>query len=213
MMEAGRILAAIGARPRRTIRVALWSGEEQGLLGSQAYVREHFGTFEDPKPGYEKFAGYFNIDNGTGRARGFTVFGPADAAAILREATAPFRDLGVLGAATTRSRATGGSDHTSFNAAGLPGITVMQDPIQYDSHTWHTNLDTYERIVEDDVKKSAMVLAASVYHLAMRDERLPRFTKDEMPRGRGRGAGPQQQQQPPQPQNQPQNPATPSSTR
>jgi hypothetical protein len=183
MMEAARILSAIGVRPRRTIRVALWTGEEQGLLGSQAYVREHFGTFENPKPGYETLAGYFNIDNGTGRARGMTVFGPPSAAAVLREATAPFRDLGVLGATSTRSRATGGSDHTSFNQAGLPGIWVMQDPIQYDTHTWHTNLDTFERIVEDDVKRSAMVIAAAVYHLAMREQVLPRFTKDEMPRG------------------------------
>jgi carboxypeptidase Q len=185
MMEAARILKALGVKPRRTIRVALWSGEEQGLLGSQAYVREHFGTAEEPKPGFEKFAGYFNIDNGTGRARGLTVFGPAEAGTILRDAIASFKDLGALGATTTRSRATGGSDHTSFNAAGLPGITVMQDPIQYDSHTWHTNLDTYERVVEEDARKSAIVVAAAVYHLAMRDSVLPRFTKDEMPRGRG----------------------------
>ena len=191
MMEAARILAAIGVTPRRTIRVALWTGEEQGLLGSQAYVREHFGTFEDPKPAYEKFAGYFNIDNGTGRARGMTVFGPPEAATVLRDAVAPFRDLGVLGATITRSRSTGGSDHTSFNAAGLPGIWVMQDPIQYDSHTWHTNLDTFERIVEDDVQKSAMVVAAAVYHLATRDEKLPRFSKDEMPRAPRRPGGAQ----------------------
>ena len=183
MIEAARILSAIGVKPRRTIRVALWTGEEQGLLGSQAYVREHFGTFENPKAAYDKFAGYLNIDNGTGRARGMTVFGPPEAASILREATAPFRDLGVLGATSTRSRASGGSDHTSFNQAGLPGIWIMQDPIQYNSHTWHTNLDTFERVVEDDVKKSAMVIAGAVYHLAMREERLPRFTKDEMPRG------------------------------
>ena len=182
MMEAARILAAIGVKPRRTIRVALWSGEEQGLLGSQAYVKQHFGTFEDQKPEYAKFAGYFNIDSGTGRARGLTVFGPPAAAAVLREATASFKDLGLLGATTTRSRATGGTDSTSFNAAGLPGINALQDPIQYQTYTWHTNLDTYERIVEDDVKKSAIVIAAAVYHVAMRDELLPRFTKEEMPR-------------------------------
>ena len=146
-------------------------------------MREHFGTFEDPKPAYGKFGGYINIDNGSGRARGMTVFGPPAAATVLRDATAPFRDLGVLGATNTRSRASGGSDHTSFNSAGLPGIWIMQDPIQYDTHTWHTNLDTFERIVEDDVKKSAMMIAAAVYHLAMRDELLPRFSKDEMPRG------------------------------
>jgi len=182
MMEAARILVATGVQPRRTIRVALWSGEEQGLLGSQAYVKEHFGTAEDPKPAHEKFAGYFNIDNGTGRTRGMTVFGPPAAGAILRAALEPFKDLGVLGATTTRSRQRGGTDHTSFNEAGLPGIGMLQDPIQYASHSWHTNLDTYERIVEDDVKKSAIAIAAAVYHLAMRDERLPRFSKEEMPR-------------------------------
>jgi len=182
MMEAARILAAIGVKPRRTIRVALWSGEEQGLLGSQAYIRQHFGTCEDPRPEFATFAGYFNIDSGTGRARGMTVFGPASAAAILRESIAPFKDLGVLGATTTRSRQRGGSDHTSFNEAGLPGISVQQDPIQYNSYTWHTNLDTYERIVEDDVVKSAVVIAAAVYHLSMRDELLPRFPNEQMPR-------------------------------
>jgi len=182
MMEAARILTAIGAKPRRTIRVALWGGEEQGLLGSQAYVKEHFGTFEEPKADFAKFAGYFNIDQGTGRARGFTVFGPPAAATVLQETVASFKDLGVLGANTTRNRARAGSDHTSFNEAGLPGIWVLQDPIQYDAQTWHSNLDTYERIVEDDVKKSAIVIAAVVYHLAMREERLPLFSKDEMPR-------------------------------
>ena len=120
-----------------------------------------------------------------------TVFGPPAAGTILREALAPFKDLGVLGATTTQSRQRGGTDHTSFNEAGLPGIGVFQDPIQYQSYTWHTNLDTYERIVEDDVKKSAIAVAAAVYHLAMRDQPLPRFTGDDMPRR------PQQQQQPP----------------
>ena len=182
MMEAARILTAIGVKPRRTIRVALWSGEEQGLLGSQAYVKEHFGTFEQQKPGYAKFAGYFNIDQGTGRARGFTVFGPPAAATVLQQAVASFKDLGVLGANTTRNRTRGGSDHTSFNEAGLPGIWVLQDPIEYNAQTWHTNLDTYERIVEEDVKKSAMVIAAAVYHLAMREDRLPLFGADQMPR-------------------------------
>lgn len=181
MMEAARMLKAIEVRPRRTIRVALWSGEEQGLLGSQAYVREHFGMFENPKPEYANFAGYFNVDSGTGRIRGLTVFGPNEAARILREAIAPLKDLGVFGAAATRSRQRGGTDSTSFNEAGLPGIGTQLDPIQYQSHTWHTNLDTYERIVEEDVKNSAIVVAAGVYHLAMRDGQLPRFSKDQMP--------------------------------
>jgi carboxypeptidase Q len=182
MMEAIRILQAVGVKPRRTIRLALWSGEEQGLLGSQAYVKEHFGTFENPKPEYANFAGYFNIDSGTGRARGLTVFGPAAAAAILRQAVAPFADNGVVGATVTRGRRRGGSDHTSFNEAGLPGISVGQDPIEYGTYTWHTNLDTYERVIEADAQQSAMAIAAAVYHLSMRDEKLPRFTKDEMPR-------------------------------
>src|SRR5215212_7817385 len=181
MMEAARILKTLGVKPRRTIRVALWSGEEQGLLGSIAYVKEHFGSFEEPKPGYEKFGGYFNIDSGTGRVRGASVFGPADAATIMREILAPFKDDGVAGAAPSRSRRLGGSDNTSFNEAGLPGIGMGQDPIEYGTHTWHTNLDTYERILEDDVKKDAMVIAWSVYQLAMRDDLLPRFAKSDMP--------------------------------
>jgi hypothetical protein len=182
MMEVVRIISAIGAKPRRTIRIALWSGEEQGLLGSRAYVRQHFGTFEDQKPAYTKLSAYINMDSGTGRVRGLTAFGPTATGAVLREATASFKDLGMLGATTTRSRGTGGTDSTNFNAAGLPGINTVLDPIQYQTHTWHTNLDTYERVVEDDVKKAAMVIAGTVYHLAMRDELLPRFSREEMPR-------------------------------
>jgi hypothetical protein len=181
MMEAARILKTLGVRPRRTIRVALWSGEEQGLLGSIAYVKEHFGSFEDPKPGYEKFGGYFNIDSGTGRVRGASVFGPPEAANIMREILGPFKDDGVVGAVASRSRRLGGSDHTSFNQAGLPGIGLGQDPIEYNSHTWHTNLDTYERILEDDVKKDAMVVAWAVYQLANSDTMLPRLAKSDMP--------------------------------
>jgi hypothetical protein len=181
MLEAARILHTIGAKNRRTIRVALWSGEEQGLLGSQAYVKEHFGSFENPKPDFTKFNGYFNVDSGTGRLRGATVFGPPEAATILRQALAPFEDLGVEGAVATRSRGLGGSDNTSFNQAGLPGIGMGQDPIEYGTHTWHTNLDTYERVVEDDVKAAATVVAAAVYHLSTRDGMLPRFNRDRMP--------------------------------
>ena len=181
MMEAARILKTIGVKPRRTIRVALWSGEEQGLLGSQAYVKKHFGSAEAPTPAHSKFGGYFNIDSGTGKARAFTVFGPSEAAAPLRNVASKFEDFGILGASTTKSRSLGGSDHTSFNQAGLPGIGVNQDPIEYFTHTWHTNLDTYERIVEDDVKKSAVAIAAAVYQLAMQDELLPRFKAGEMP--------------------------------
>lgn len=182
MMEAARILKAIGVKPRRTIRVALWSGEEQGLLGSQAYVKKHFGTAEAPGPEFSKFNGYFNIDSGTGRARGFSVFGPPEAATMIRQAVAPFADIGVAGAIATKGRNLGGSDHTSFSAAGLPGIGVAQDPIEYFTHTWHTNLDTYERIIESDVKSSAMAIAAAVYQLAMQEEMLPRFSAADMPK-------------------------------
>jgi carboxypeptidase Q len=181
MMEAVRILKTLNLKPRRTVRVALWSGEEQGLLGSQAYVKEHFGTFENPKPGYEKFGGYFNIDSGTGRIRGASVFGPPEAGTILRDILKPFKDDGVAGTIATRSRNLGGTDSTSFNKAGLPGIGLAQDPIEYGSHTWHTNLDTYERILEDDVKKDAVIVATALFQLAMRDELLPRFSKDTMP--------------------------------
>ncbi len=181
MMEAIRILQAIGVKPRRTIRLALWSGEEQGLLGSQAYVKEHFGMVENPKPEHATFAGYFNIDSGTGRARGASVFGPPEAAAILREATKPFADNGFFGVNATQSRRRGGTDSTSFNEAGLPGIGIQQDPIEYNSHTWHTNLDTYERIIPEDAQQSAMVIAAAVYHLATREQMLPRLPKEKMP--------------------------------
>ena len=181
MMEAARILKALDLKPRRTIRVALWSGEEEGLLGSIAYVKEHFGLAENPGPDFEKFGGYFNIDSGTGRVRGAGVFGPPQAAEILRKILEPFQADGVAGAVNSRSRQLGGSDNTSFNQAGLPGIGMAQDPIEYGSNTWHTNLDTYERILEEDVKKDAMVVAWSVYQLAMRDDLLPRFDKADMP--------------------------------
>jgi hypothetical protein len=192
MMEAVRILAAIGVKPRRTIRVALWGGEEQGLIGSRAYVDQHFGTAENPKPAFASLGGYFNLDAGTGRVRGATIFGPTGAAAVLAQYFKPFEDLGVVGATATTSRATGGSDHTSFNAAGLPGITLGQDGIEYNSHTWHTNLDTVERIVEDDARRSAVVVASTVYHLAMRDELLPRLAREALPPapGAARTGGP-----------------------
>jgi len=181
MMEAARVIQSLGLKPRRTIRVALWSAEEQGLLGSKEYVKSHYGTFEEPKMDYGKLVGYVNLDSGTGRVRGASVFGPPEAAAVLKAALAPFEDLGVLGASASTSRREGGTDSTSFNAAGLPGIGLMQDPIEYFGQTWHTNLDTYERIVPDDVMKASTVVAATVWHLANRDEMLPRFVKEKMP--------------------------------
>ncbi len=192
MMEAARILKALNVQPRRTIRIALWSGEEQGLLGSIAYVKSHFGSVEAPGPEFSKFNGYLNIDTGTGRLRGASVFGPPETTAVLREILAPFKDLKVGGASATTSRATGGTDSTSFNNAGLPGIGFNQDSIEYGSHTHHTNLDTYERVIEQDVRDAAVVVAGTLYQLAMRDAPLPRFTADKMPpkpAPRGGGGG------------------------
>jgi hypothetical protein len=181
MMESARIIQALGLKPRRTLRVALWSAEEQGLLGSQAYVKEHFGSAEEPKPEFAKLVCYFNIDSGTGRVRGASVFGPPAAAAVVRNVLEPFADLGVAGAIATSSRAIGGTDSTSFNNAGLPGIGMTQDPIEYQSHTWHTMIDTYERIVPEDAKNAAAVIASAVWQVANRDEMLPRFSKEQMP--------------------------------
>lgn len=181
MLEAARLIQSLGLKPRRTIRVALWAAEEQGLLGSQAYVKQHFGTFEEPKPEFSKFVAYFNVDSGTGRPRGANIFGPAAAADVLRAALAPFEDAGVAGARAASGRNLGGTDSTSFNAAGLAGVSIGQDPIEYNSNTWHTNLDTYERIVPDDAVKASMVVAGAVWHLANRAEPLPTFTKETMP--------------------------------
>ena len=181
MMEAARILKAIGVKPRRTIRVACWGGEEQGLIGSQAYVKQHFGSTEKPTNEFSKFNGYFNIDSGTGRLRGLSVFGPPEAATVLRDALVSFADLGFTGVVSHKNRGLGGTDSTSFNQAGLPGIGASQDPIEYFGVTWHTNLDTYERIIESDAKISAIIFAAAIYTLATRDEMLPRFAASEMP--------------------------------
>jgi hypothetical protein len=180
VMEAARLIQNAGLRPRRTIRVALWSGEEGGILGSQAYVKAHFGTAEDPKPAWFKLNAYVNMDAGTGRIRGLRVFGPPEAAAVLRPVLAQFADYGVMGASTNSSRFLGGSDSAAFSSTGLPSINTSQDPIEVPL-TRHTNADTYERIVPDDVKKAAAILAAQVWHLANREEMLPRFTKETMP--------------------------------
>jgi hypothetical protein len=182
MLEAARILAALHVKPRRTIRIALWSGEEQGLLGSLAYVEQHFGSFENPKPEYAKLDAYFNIDSGTGKPRGAGVFGPAGAADMVREAMAPFAEWGFMGAVASDSRRTGGTDSTSFNHAGLPGIGLAQDAFDYGSFTHHTNLDTYERIYEEDVREGAVEIASVVYALAMAEQMVPRFKAEEMPK-------------------------------
>jgi hypothetical protein len=181
MMEAARLLETLNLKPRRTVRVALWSGEEEGLLGSLAYVKQHFGTAEDPRPEWYKLDAYFNVDTGTGRLRGAGVFGPPETAAAIRDVFMLFTDWGVGGVSSTASRATGGTDSTSFNNAGLPGIGMAQDPIEYNTMTHHTNLDTYERIIPDDVQKAAAIIAAAVWNVANKDAMLPRFAKDKMP--------------------------------
>jgi hypothetical protein len=181
MLEAARLIQSLGLKPRRTIRVGLWSGEEEGLLGSAAYVKQHFGTFENPKPEYSKLDCYFNIDSGTGRVRGASIFGPADAAEIITAALSPFKDWSAGVANATTSRATGGTDSTNFNAAGLPGIGLQQDPIEYQSFTWHTQLDTYERIVPEDVKQAATEIASMVWTVANLDKMIPRLSKEQMP--------------------------------
>ena len=181
MMEAVRLIQSMGLKPRRTVRVALWSGEEEGLLGSLAYVKQHFGTAENPRPEWAKLDCYFNVDTGTGRLRGAGIFGPPEAAAMLRPVLAQFTDWGVFGASSTSSRGIGGTDSTSFNNAGLPGVGFSQDPIEYNTLTHHTNLDTYERIIPDDVQKAAAIVAAAVWHVANRDGMVPRFTRDTMP--------------------------------
>jgi carboxypeptidase Q len=182
MLEAIRILSTLHVKPRRTIRVALWSGEEEGLLGSLAYVQQHFGSFENQKPEYAKLDAYFNIDSGTGKPRGAGVFGPAAAADMVRDAMTPFADWGFMGAIASDSRRTGGTDSTSFNNAGLPGIGLAQDPFDYGSYTHHTNYDTYERIYEEDVREGAVEIASAVYALAVADQMVPRFKDAEMPK-------------------------------
>jgi carboxypeptidase Q len=164
MMEAMRILKTLNLQPRRTIRIALWSGEEQGLLGSRAWVRNH----ADELP---KISAYVNVDNGTGRLRGIWNQSNAAALPIFRQILSPFQDLGVV---AVRHGNTGGTDHLAFDAAGVPGFNFIQDPIEYGTRTHHTDADSYERLVMDDLKQAAAVVAYTVYHLAMRDDMMPR---------------------------------------
>jgi carboxypeptidase Q len=173
MMEAMRILTAVGAKPRRTIRVALWGGEEEGLLGSRAYVREHFG---DPatmalKPEHAKLAAYFNSDNGTGRVRGIWLQGNLEVRSIFEEWMKPLADLGVVAAGP---RSVTSTDHVSFDAVGLPGFQFMVDRLEYNSRTHHSNMDVYDRVQRDDMVQQATVVAVFAYDAAMRDEKLPR---------------------------------------
>jgi hypothetical protein len=180
-LEAIRLLAAVGAKPHRTIRIALWSGEEEGLYGSLAYVAKHFGSAENPKPEFFKFNGYLNIDSGTGKPRAASVFGPEEAAKTVQDAMDLFKDWGFYRVTPTLGRNTGGTDSTSFNNAGLPGIGFSQDPFDYNTYTHHTNFDTYERIYEPDVREAAVEEALTAYALATAPEMLPRCSAASMP--------------------------------
>jgi hypothetical protein len=175
MLEALRILRATGLPLRRTVRIGLWTGEEQGLLGSRAYVRRHFGSPTDTTapltPAHAKFSGYFNVDNGTGKIRGIYLQGNTAAGPIFREWMRPFEALGMR---TVNASNTGGTDHQAFDGVGLPGWQFVQDEVEYDARTHHSNMDVYDRLVADDMKHNAVVVAAFVYLAANRDEKLPR---------------------------------------
>jgi carboxypeptidase Q len=173
VMEAMRILKAVGAKPRRTIRVGLWGGEEEGLLGSRAYVREHFG---DPatmqlEPAHAKLSAYFNSDNGTGRVRGVWLQGNLAVRPIFEQWIEPLRDLGVV---ALGPRSVSSTDHVSFDNVGLPAFQFMVDRLEYNSRTHHSNMDTVDRVQRDDMVQHATVMAVFAYNAAMRDERLPR---------------------------------------
>ena len=191
-MEVVRILKALDIKPRRTIRIALWTGEEQGIFGSKGYVTQHFGsaatsTAPDQmqlpefmrrttgpltvRPEHKLISGYFNIDNGTGKIRGIYTQGNYAVAPIFAQWIAPLKDLGV---STITNRNTGGTDHLSFDAVGIPGFQFIQDDMDYESRTHHSNEDTVERLQPADLKQIAVVEAIFVYNAAMRDQMLPR---------------------------------------
>jgi hypothetical protein len=180
-MEAARILISSGLKPRRTIRVALWSGEEQGLNGSREYVKQHFGERkrgENGQPGelvktpnYDKLSAYYNLDNGTGKIRGVYMQGNSAVRPYFEAWLAPFADMD---AKTLTLSNTGGTDHQSFDRIGLPGFQFIQDEIEYDTRTHHSNQDNYDRIQADDMKQAATIMAAFVYQTAMMDEKIPR---------------------------------------
>ncbi len=175
MMEAVRILKALDLKPRRTIKIGLWTGEEQGLLGSRAYVQQHYGSRDStgfhPTDEQAKFAAYFNVDNGTGKIRGVYEQGNAAVGPIFDAWMGPFKTGGMQ---TLTISNTGGTDHQSFDAAGLPGFQFIQDPVEYSTRTHHSNMDVYERIQADDMKWNSAVLAAFAWQAAQRDEKLPR---------------------------------------
>jgi hypothetical protein len=184
MMEAIRILKATGFQPRRTIRIALWSGEEQGLHGSRNYVKNHFAdpAKMEPTAAHEKVSAYYNLDNGTGKIRGVYLQGNKEAGPIFSKWLEPFHDLG---ANTITINNTGGTDHLAFDAVGIPGFQFIQDEIEYNTRTHHTNMDTYDHLAPEDLKQAATIIASFVYHTAQRDQKLPR---KEMPKPTGQGA-------------------------
>lgn len=173
MMEAMRILKQSGVTLRRTVRLGLWTGEEQGLIGSRMYVRHHFADPATMKltPEHARLAAYFNMDNGTGQYRGVYLQGNEAVAPIFEAWMAPFANLGM---SHLTIRNTGGTDHLSFNAVGLPGFQFIQDPVQYSSRTHHSNLDVYDQLIPEDLMKNAVITAAFVHHAANREQMLPR---------------------------------------
>ena len=172
-LEAIRILKTLGVKPKRTIRIALWDGEEEGLLGSFGYVKKHFGDPIDMKfkPEQSKVSVYFNLDNGSGKIRGIFAQGNEQAAAIFKQWLTPFSDLG---ASTVSLHNTGSTDHLSFDAVGIPGFQFIQDPLDYETRTHHSNQDNYDHLVLDDLRQAAVIEAAFVYFAAMRAEMMPR---------------------------------------
>ena len=174
MMEAMRILKTLGVKPRRTIRVALWGGEEEGELGSKAYVKQHLMDPDSntPKPDYRNLSAYYNLDNGTGRIRGMWLQENLAVAPIFKAWFATMKDLDVPGALSPRS--VSGSDYQSFDAVGIPGFQFMQDRLEYNSRTHHSNMDTVDRVQRDDLVQASIVVASFAYETAMRPEKLPR---------------------------------------
>jgi hypothetical protein len=173
MLEVMRILKATGLKTRRTVRIGLWTGEEEGLLGSRAYVTAHLADRNtmDLRPEHARLSAYYNLDNGTGAIRGVYLQGNSAMAPIFQEWMAPFADVGMK---TLAARSVGGTDHTSFDAVGLPAFQFVQDPIEYETRTHHSNMDVYERIQQQDVMQNAAIIASFVYQTANRDKLLPR---------------------------------------
>jgi Zn-dependent M28 family amino/carboxypeptidase len=186
-MEAMRILKATGLRLRRTVRLALWTGEEQGLLGSRAYVKQRFAVRDTMAllPEHARLSGYFNMDNGGGAIRGIFLQGNEAVRPVFAAWMEPFRSLGMT---TLAMRNTGSTDHVAFDEVGLPGFQFIQDPLEYGTDSHHSNNDVYDRIQPEDLMKNAVIIASFVYHTANRDELLPR---KPLPRPRPRPAGTQ----------------------